>query len=389
MNAKLAFPATVREKTTPSREKPAMARGKSTAAREKMPRYNYFAFGYLFRVFILLIAVCTAGCKRGEDKKLFIYNWTYYCPDSLIEKFEQEYGIEIVYDEYASNEDMYAKIQAGGTGYDLVFPSAEYITIMKEQGMLARIDRSKLSNLGNIDPSILDKALYDPNMDYHVPYYYGAAGIILNKAKVPDYEESWSVFSRADLRGRMTMLDDLREVLGAALTFLGYSANSNNPDEIFKARDLINNSWRPNIVKFDAEAFSKGYAAGDFWVVHGYYENVFEEIRGNEELFGDTLFIIPKEGGTAYLDGICILKDAKNIDAALKFIDFIHRPEIYAEFADYFGCPATVNIPARALKKIPPYITEEDLLRTELKLDVGSAIDYYNEAWFDSVRIGK
>jgi spermidine/putrescine transport system substrate-binding protein len=337
----------------------------------------------------LLIALGAVGCKRGEENSLFIYNWTYYCPDSIIERFEQEYDIKVVYDEYASNEDMYAKIQAGGTGYDLVFPSAEFITIMKDQGMLAKIDRSKLSNLGNIDPKIVEKAIYDPTMDYHVPYYYGAAGIIVNKAKIPDYEESWSIFGRADLKGRMTMLDDLREVLGAALNFLGYSANSTNPDEILEARNLINSAWRPNLVKFDAEAFSKGYATGDFWVVHGYYENVFEEIRGNEELLGNTVFIIPKEGGTAYLDGMCIPKDAKNVDAAHKFIDFIHRPEIYAEFADYFGSPATVNVPARALKKAQSYIRDEDLYRTELKLDVGSAIDYYNEVWFDSIRIGK
>jgi spermidine/putrescine transport system substrate-binding protein len=375
MIAKLVFPAAAREEPT--------------AARGKLPRFNSAAFGFLFRVLILLIALGTAGCKRNEDEKLFIYNWTYYCPDSIIEKFEREYGIKVVYDEYASNEEMYAKIQAGGTGYDLVFPSAEFITIMKDQGMLAKIDRSRLSNLGNIDPQILEKAIYDPNMDYHVPYYYGAAGIIVNKAKAPDYEESWSIFGRADLRGRMTMLDDLRETLGAALVFLGYSANSTNPDEIFRARDLINMAWRPNLVKFDAEAFSKGYSTGDFWVVHGYYENVYEEIRGNKELLENTVFIIPKEGGTAYLDGMCILKDAQNVDAAHKFIDFIHRPEIYAEFADYFGSPATVNIPARALKKKPSYIEDKDLYRTELKLDVGSAINYYNDAWFDSIRIGK
>jgi spermidine/putrescine transport system substrate-binding protein len=365
---------------------PAAARKKPTSARGE----NYFtAFKYLLWALILPVVFGTAGCKQVTDKKLFIYNWTYYCPDSVIEKFEREYSIEVVYDEYASNEDMYAKIHSGGTGYDLVFPSAEFIEIMIKQEMLAKIDHSKLSNMGNIDPLILKKAIYDPDMDYHVPYCYAAAGVIINKAKVPDYEESWSIFSRADLKDRMTMLDDLREVLGAGLIFLGFSANSTNPIEIFKARDIINGSWRPNLVKFDAEAFSKGYAAGDFWVAHGYYENVFEEIRDNKALLDNTLFIIPKEGGSAYLDGMCILKDAKNVDAALKFIDFIHRPEIYAEFTDYFGFPAAVNIPARAVKKVKPYITEEDLLRTELKLDVGPAIDYYNEAWFDSIRIGE
>jgi spermidine/putrescine transport system substrate-binding protein len=185
------------------------------------------------------------------------------------------------------------------------------------------------------------------------------------------------------------MLDDLREVLGVALLSLGYSANTLDRDEIMRARDLVNSQWVPNLTRFDAEAFPKGYAAGDFWVLQGYFESVLEEIEGDKELRANTVFFIPKEGGTAFLDGMCILKGAKHIDAAHKFIDFIHRPEIYAEFTDYYNYPATVNIPARALKEEPPYITEEELLRTELKYDVGEALDYYNEAWFDSIRIGE
>jgi spermidine/putrescine transport system substrate-binding protein len=330
----------------------------------------------------------TAAAAAGESK-LYIYNWTYYCPDSIIEKFEEEYAIDIIYDEYASNEDMYAKIQAGGTGYDLVFPSAEYISVMIAQGMLEKIDKSRLSNLGNIDPRILEKIPYDPRMDYHVPYYYGVAGIVVNTLKVPEYEESWSIFARSDLANRMSMLDDPREVLGAALLTLGYSANSVDRDEIMAARDLVNSRWAPNLTRFDAEAFPKAYAAGDFWVLQGYYESILEEISGDAELRANTVFFIPKEGGAAYLDGMCILKGAKHIDAAHKFIDFIHRPEIYAEFTDYYNFPSTVNIPARSLKEEPPYITEEELFRTELKQDVGEAVDYYNEAWFDSIRIGK
>jgi spermidine/putrescine transport system substrate-binding protein len=196
------------------------------------------------------VALISGSCQKqeaatvaAEEAKLYIYNWTYYCPDSIIEKFEKEYGIDVIYDEYASNEDMYAKIQAGGTGYDLVFPSSDYISIMIAQGMFEKIDRSKLSNLKNIDPQILAKEPYDPNMDYHVPYYYGAAGVVVNTLKVPNYEESWSIFARPDLKNRMTMLDDIREVLGVALLSLGYSANTLNRDEIMEARDLVNSRW--------------------------------------------------------------------------------------------------------------------------------------------------
>ncbi|MDR3337567.1 MAG: extracellular solute-binding protein [Treponema sp.] len=347
-------------------------------------------------ILVLLATLC--GCSKKTDSarasgtastRLYIYNWTYYTPDSVIEKFEKEYGVEVIYDEFASNEEMYAKLQAGGTGYDIIFPSGDYVSIMIDQNILEKIDKSKLSNLGNIDPLVLQKAAYDPAMDYSIPYYWGAAGIAVNTAKVPDFERSWSIFGRSDLKGRMTMLDDMREVLGDALAYLGYSVNTSNPGEIALARDLVNNSWKPNLTKFDAEAFGKGYANGDFWVVQGYAEVVYEEIADNAEMLKNTAFFIPPEGGPAYIDSMCILKGAKNLDLAYKFIDFIHRPEIYAEFTDAFGFPATANIPARDLKADEPLYTAEDIANTELKDDVGEALELYNDAWFNSIRVGE
>jgi spermidine/putrescine transport system substrate-binding protein len=339
----------------------------------------------LFSLLAGLLSATLLGC--GGKQQLFIYNWTYYTPQSVIEKFEKEYKAKVLYDEFASNEDMYAKIKAGGSGYDIVFPSGDYVSIMIHQNMLEKIDKSKLSNLGNIDPAVLKKSSFDPNMDYSVPYYYGAAGVLVNTAKVPDFERSWSIFGRADLRSRMTMLDDMREVMGDALAFLGYSVNTTDPAQINAAKDLINNSWKPNLTKFDAEAFGKGYANGDFWVVQGYAEVVYEEIADNEQLMKDTVYFVPKEGGPAYLDSMCILKGAKNIDLAYKFIDFIHRPEIYAEFADSFGFPATANVPARKYKTGDSWYTTEDLVNTELKDDLGPVLDLYNDVWFNSIRV--
>jgi spermidine/putrescine transport system substrate-binding protein len=326
-----------------------------------------------------------APSRAQDSNRLFLYNWTYYTPDSILRKFEQEYGVTIIYDTFASNEELYAKLLAGGTGYDLVFPSGDYVSIMIKQGMLEKIDKSKLRNLNNIDPVVLQKAAYDPGMDYSVPYYFGAAGIAVNTARVPNYEKSWSIFSRADLRGKMTMLDDMREVLGDALASLGYSVNTVNPSQIAAARDLVNNVWKPNLLKFDAEAFGKGFADEDFWVVQGYAEVVYEEI--SDELKKNTVFFIPPEGGPAYIDSMCILKGARNADLAYKFIDFIHRPEIYAEFTDYFGFPATANIPARSLKKITPYYTAEELANVELKDDIGENLEFYDDAWL-TIRVG-
>jgi spermidine/putrescine transport system substrate-binding protein len=332
-----------------------------------------------------LIAALSVLALTGCKEKLYIYNWTYYTPDSVLEKFEKEFDCKIVYDTFASNEEFYAKLLVGGANYDIVFPSGDYVSIMIKQGMLERIDHSKLENLGNIDPVVLRKTFYDQRMEYSVPYYFGAAGIIVNLDRVPNFEKSWAIFGNTDLAGKMTMMDDMREVLGDALRHLGYSVNTTNPAEIAQARDLVNLSWKPNLVKFDAEAFGKGFADGDFWVVQGYAEVVFEEIT--EAQRERTLFFIPPEGGPAYIDSMCILRCARNIELAHKFIDFIHRPDIYAEFTDYFGFPATANIPARALKTRRSIYEAEVLANVELKEDVGEYLSLYDDAWL-TIRVG-
>jgi spermidine/putrescine transport system substrate-binding protein len=334
-----------------------------------------------------LIVFMTASC--GQKPRLYIYNWTYYTPESVIEKFEKEYNVRVIYDEFASNEDMYAKLKSGGSGYDIVFPSADYVAIMIQQNMLERINKPLIPNLANIDPVVLQYAKYDPNMEYSVPYYFGAAGILVNTARIPEYEKSWSIFAREDLRGRMTMLDDMREVMGDALKFLGYSVNTADAAQIAQARDLINYSWKPNLVKFDADAFGKGFANGEFWAVQGYPEVVYEEIAENPRMMANTVFFFPKEGGPAYIDSMCILKGSKNVELAHQFIDFIHKPEIYAEFVDEFGFPATANIPARQFKKGASWYSAEDLSSMEIKFDLGSVLDLYNDAWFNSIRVGE
>jgi spermidine/putrescine transport system substrate-binding protein len=335
----------------------------------------------------LSLGLASCSKKSAEPKKLYIFNWTYYTPDTVIAKFEKEYGCKVVYDSFDSNETMFAKLKAGGSNYDIVFPSADYVTIMSKQGMLAAIDKAKLANWKNIDPEVLARSKdYDPGNKYSVPYYMGAAGVAVNKTKVKKYDHSWSIFSRKDLKEKMTMLDDMREVMGDALAFQGKSVNTVDAAEIKAAEELVNKTWKPNLLKFDAEAFAKGFAAGEFWVAQGYAESIFAEY--DEAKRGDVDFFIPKEGGPLYIDSMVILKNTKSMDLAMKFIDFIHRPEIYAEFCDAFGFPATANVPARALKKGNMWYKAEDLAPCELKLDVGADLEKYNAAW-EAIKVGK
>jgi spermidine/putrescine transport system substrate-binding protein len=345
----------------------------------------------------ILIAIATvaamlflSGCKGNTNsssvtkQKLYIYNWTYYIPDSVVKEFEQRFNVSIIYDMYASNEEMFAKLKAGGTGYDLVFPSGDYVSIMMREGMIDSIDKSKIPNFANLDSSILKKISFDPGCSHSVPYILGAAGVSVNKKYVKNYEKSWNIFDRSDLKGRMTLLDDMREVLGAALKTLGYSVNTTNPDELQKAKNVVL-KWRENIVKFDAEAFAKSFAAGEFWVVHGYAENVFLELDSTMRKNVD--FFIPEEGSAMYMDNMVILKDARNKELAYKFINYIHEPNVYAKIVDFLMLPS-INIPSRPLRTIKPNYDIADLSNSEFKEDLGENLELYNKIW-QEIRIGK
>ena len=323
-----------------------------------------------------------SSCAKKDDKTLYLYNWTYYTPDDVLKEFEQEFGVTVKVDNYASNEEMYAKLKAGAKGYDIVFPSQDYASIMINQGMLRQLDQSKMTNKKYINPTVLQKATYDPDMKYCMPYYFGAAGIAVNKQKVTDYQKSWNIFARTDLKGHMSMMDDMREVIGDALAYQGYSVNSLDDSQLASAKDLVINQWKPNLVKFDAEGFGKSFASGDFWVCQGYAEVVFGEVPEDKQ--ADMIdFFIPPEGGPSYLDSMCILKDAPHYELANEFINFIQRPEIYAQFLDAFRFPCFVNTEASKYTKKTPMYKAEDMNNCELKLDIGEGLDKYNTIWQD------
>ena len=332
---------------------------------------------------VLAVAVLALSCGGGA-KQLYLYNWTYYIPEDVVKDFTKETGIKVIEDSYASNEEMYSKLVAGGSGYDLVVPSGDYVSIMIADGFVEPVDLSKVPNYKNLDPKALARIKFDPGNKYSVPYMMGAAGISVNTTKVKDFEKSWSIFERTDLQGRMTMLDDMREVLGGALRYLGYSVNETDPARLEEARQVVER-WKPNLVKFDAEAFAKGFAAGEFWVVQGYAENVFLEYE--ESRYGEVAFFFPNEGMSAYMDSFCILKGAKNVDEAYAFINFILRPDIAARIADYLMLPSP-NVPARDLVTVTPNYSFEDLDGAEFKEDLGrGTLQVYNDVW-RRIRVG-
>ncbi|HQQ57554.1 MAG TPA: extracellular solute-binding protein, partial [Mesotoga sp.] len=198
-----------------------------------------------------------------------------------------------------------------------------------------------------------------------------------------DYPKSWEIFQMPELRGKMTLLDDMREVFGAALKYLGYSVNTTDEAQLKEAKNLIL-EWKKNIAKFDNELFAKGVISGEFWVVHGYGENIFYE--ATEEELENIDFFIPREGSTMWIDSFVILKGARNIDNAHLFINYILRPEVSAKISDYLLLPSP-NVPARELMEEEPVYTAQEMENTELIKDLGRDLRLYNDLW-NEIRFG-
>ncbi len=300
-------------------------------------------------------------------------------PDEIIADFEREFDAKVVVDNFASNEEMFAKLIGGVSGYDLVVPAQDYAEIMIKQGMLEKIDHAKIPNLKNLSETVREKMVFDPNLDYCIPYFMGGTGICVNKTKVKDYARDWSIFGDSRYKGRMVMMDDRREIIGCALCHLGYSVNSVDDTQLQEAFELIENEWKPNLAKFDSEGFGKSFANGDFWIAQGFSEVVYAEYP--EEKWDDIDFFVPESGGPAYLDSFCVLKNAPHYDLALEFINFFHRPENYAKFLDYFRFPPLANPAAAPFMQYSPLFTAETVKNSTLKAELGYDLQKYDKLW--------
>ena len=339
----------------------------------------------IFAASILMLPILFSSCEKKPVLKL--YSWTYYTPTDVVAAFEEEFDCKVIVTEYDSNETMYNKIMNGGSkSFDIVVPSQDYVEIMIEKGMLQPIVQSKFTNRNLINKDVLDQVFYDKDMTYAVPYYYGASGISVNKNKVKGtYERTWNIFADSQFKDHASMMDDYREVIGDALSYKGYSVSTKNDDELKEAVQHIKNQWVPNIVKFDAEGFGKDFARGDLWLCQGYAEVIYGEVPENE--WASTIdFFIPENGGPSYLDSMCILKDSKNVELATEFINFIHRPENYAKFLDFFRFPCYVNLEAEKYMKTTPMYPASIMDKCELKNDLGDYMEKYYSLW-EKIRI--
>ena len=298
-----------------------------------------------------LAAAEASGLKvaeGGDGGTLHIYTWSDYISPDVLESFEKALGVKVAIDTFDSNEAMYAKLKAGGTGYDLITPSSYQIATMAREGMIDMLDHSKIPNvMKNFDPAFASQIL-DPSFTYSAPYAVTYTGLAYAKDKIPEGADvnSWSILGNAALKGRISLLDDMREVIGAGLMFLGCSINSENPAEIDAAVDQIL-KWRGNIRKFDAESYKTEVASGATWLGHGYSTDVTQVIVGDEESGApardDIGFALPREGYAIAFDEMVVASGAKRKDLAYAFINYIYDGEVAAANMDYICGPTPVK----------------------------------------------
>ena len=334
---------------------------------------------------MLLRLICAAvpillllGCNAGEPQ-LNVFTWANYVSDEIRFGFEEEFGVRVVVDTFASNEDLLAKLQSGGSAYDIVMPSDFMVAVMIKKGLLARLNRGNIPNLKNISPQFLGR-YFDPKNLYSIPYTWGTAGIAYDSSKINPPPDSWSVLWEEKYRRRFSMLDDQREVIGVALKLSSASVNSTNLAELALAKQKLINQ-KPLVKLYRSEA-DEILSSGDVDMAHCWSGDAFRAAANRPTL----RYIIPKEGSTQFIDTVCISKTAPHKALAEQFIDYLLRPEINAKitnFTKYGTCVASARYYVSENLRDEPgiYPSEEVLNRLESLLDIENFTVAYNRAW--------
>jgi spermidine/putrescine transport system substrate-binding protein len=297
-----------------------------------------------------LANVRKTSSSSGSRDELYIYTWSQYTDEDLLKSFTAQTGIKVVADVYDSNETMLAKLQAGGgSAYSVIYPSDYTVRRMLELGLLKQLERTRLIGLDNLFPRFQDPA-YDPGNRYSIPVSWGTTGFLYNSQKltVPplDWDYLWQHQER--LSQRMTLLNDIREVMGAVLRMLGYSYNSQQESQIKQAYEKLR-ALKPAIAAFDTDAWQNQILAGDLLLAMCYSADAIRVSKENSRL----KYVIPSSGSSLWTDTMVIPTTAPNPEGAYAWLNFMLQPEVAAQVCQRLSF-ATPN--QAAVEQLPPKV---------------------------------
>lgn len=309
---------------------------------------------------VLLLAVSLLA--RADDV-LYLYIWNNYISEATAARFEAWCGCRLKQDYYSDNEEMLAKLEAGAAGYDLLVPTGNAVQTLIRKGELKPIDTAQLPHWRNLDPAYLD-TWYDPGNRHSVPYAYTVTLVGYNATRLRELglpTDTWALLFEPKylekLKGRVTVLNSARELMAAALKYLGHSAQDTDPAHWREARDLILRA-KPYWATFSNSTYIKDLAIGNIWVAHGYSNDMFRaraDARAAHRPF-EIAFAIPKEGAVLAVDNFVIHKSSRRPDLAHRFIDFMLNGENAADVSNLIGAG---NPNAAAIPHIRPEVADE------------------------------
>jgi spermidine/putrescine transport system substrate-binding protein len=323
------------------------------------------------------------------EDELNVFQWTDYWPTGTVEKFEEAYDVKVNVANYASNEEMFNKLKAGGTGqFDLLFPSDYMVNILVDQGMIQPLDLKKLSHWDNLEQKWVEQAPYDPSEKrYSAPYQWGTSGIGYNKDVTPDVDaSSWDALWNDQYKGQINMLNDMRETIGASLKRLGYSLNSTKQSEIKEAKEALIQQ-KDLLQTYDSVNMDENLINGNASPIHTWSGSAFSAYW---ELYSDGSspidYRVPEEGGVVWIDTATITDKAKNPNAAHAFVNFTLNAKINAMISNYvyYGTPnaaAKEYVDDAALENKSIYPPEETMQKLEFIKNLGDATKYWSQAW--------
>jgi len=331
----------------------------------------------LLIILFLFIPFLFVSCSKSK-KVLYIYNWAEYINPELVNKFEKDFNCKIIMDYFDSNEAMYAKLKVGSPGYDLIIPSSYMASIMNKEKMIIALDKSKIPNVKFIEPKYPAKT-EDPKMQYSVPYTISFTGLGYNKKKTPNIKPTWGVFGDKKYYRQISMFNDMRESIGAALKYLGYSLNTTDEKQLANAKQLMI-QWKKNIAAYQNEEAKTSLADGILLVIQIYNGNIIQMQSDIPEMD----FLIPAEGTSIGIEVMVIPSDSENRELAYSFINFMCEPENSTKNMEYINylCPNTKAIELvnkNLLKKIT--ISDALFKKSEVIKDIGKENAKYVRIW--------
>jgi len=341
---------------------------------------------------LFLLTACSGGAatkpeggaeppKPAGPTTLNVYIWTNYHSDEAVKRFEAENNAVVRIDTYDNNEVIEQKLQSGAAPYDVVVPTDYMVSILAKQDLLLPLDEAKLPNLKNVDPQV-DRLAKAGQPRYGAPYLWGTTGYAYRADKISTPLDSWNAVFDPAYKGKIVMLDDIRETFGAALRVAGHSMNSTDDAALGAAKQKLIDQ-KKLLLAYDSSDFAGKVQAGDGWVVQGYSGELASVARDSG---GTIKYVVPKEGGTLAVDNLAVPKAAKNPELAMKFINFMLDPDVGAETTNVTGY-ATANLASRP--KIKPEIANDPgvyppadtMARCEPTLDLAEKTPVLDAMW--------